>query len=284
MSRLVIRNIVLSFVLFISLACAIPGLQPAPAIPPTSLPLDVIIAQTVAAAQTQTQQANPVILLPTETATPIALPTNTPSPVFSDYGTALVKRDDQSTLFIDRVGGFQITFPSNWLPVRSNHDEFYSISVNEAATTYPFLTTELRIISDQDPSSTRVHAFDVAQGRMQDQYVPHISVHLVGEKLPLMEGATAHLEYIRSQNSEVTVITPPTEITTSNGVKAAMIEFSIPGVSLASTLEILPYERRIYFHSTSGSVFIIFSALSDVKEQVIPELDQIINSIALFQP
>ena len=278
------RNLVISFVLFASLACAIPGLQPAVTVPPTTMPLEVIIANTASAAQTQTQQAAPAVMQATETVTPVVLPTITPSPIFSDYGTALVTREDQTILFIDRTSGFQITFPSNWVPVRVNHDEFYSLSVNEAVTTYPFLTTELRIISDHDPNKTRVHAFDVAQGHMQDQYVPHISVHWVGEVLPLMEGASSHLEYIRSQNPEATVVTPPTELTTQNGITAAMIEFTVPGKSLASTLDILPYERRIYFHSNNGSVYIIFSALSDVREQVIPEFDQIINSITLFQP
>src|SRR5688572_27565865 len=113
-----------SFVfLGITLACVIPGISPVQPIPTADTRLDVIIAETVSSAQTQTQQALPAELA---TTTSTIAPTITSTPRVSVTGTTLVIREDQSTVFVDYKAGFELVIPTGWLAVRVNEPEYYA--------------------------------------------------------------------------------------------------------------------------------------------------------------
>jgi hypothetical protein len=109
-------------VLFLTiLACVVPGLgQPAPtAIDPSTIP--TIVVMTANAAITQTAAAAP---------SPVLTETNTPDP--SAINGMIESLPNGSTKYTDNEVGFEITYPTGWLTLRPNSDEFNSVLVNEA--------------------------------------------------------------------------------------------------------------------------------------------------------
>jgi|GEM_PF-6341570 len=276
------KKIVIIILLVLTLACVIPGVSAPQSIPTADTRLDLIIAETVSAAQTQTQQVLPAELA---TATSTLVPTNTPSPVFSIYNSALVKQVDGSTLFIDRTNQFQITFPNTWLVFRPNHDEYYSIAVDEAINDYPFLLLEMDVIKDQDPNKIRVHGYSIQPGLLQEQYTPHISIVWADEPQPLEDVAIQWVEYIKSQDPNVNVVTLAEKIQNQHGISMVISDFEVStGLSRVDATRIYPFEKRIYFNVNTTSVLVVFSGLVEVKEILNSDFEQLINSIELLEP
>lgn len=273
------------FMLFFVLACVIPNLSQPTSVPADpSLSIPTIVVLTADAALTQTASAAPSPVPETPTSAPTQTPTATTAPVFSPYGSALVPQADGTVLFIDQKSGFQMTFPANWVVLRPNHDEYYSLSVNEAVTTYPFLQLELNVIKDQSADVTRVHAFDVTAGHLQDQYTPHISVHWAEGILPPEVGPVEWIEVMKSQEFIFDVLVSPNQIQNRQNIAIGSAEITAPSKSLVSSLDVHVYERRIYMNTSKGSIYMIFSTLTEIKDQVTPDFEQVIDSITLMEP
>lgn len=275
---------IFAFALLFVLACAMPNLSQPTSIPADPLSIPTIVVLTADAALTQTASAAPSLAPETPTPAPSQTPTTTTAPVFSAYGSALITQPDHTVLFIDQKSGFQMTFPANWVVFRTNHDEYYSLSVNEAITDYPFLLPALDVVKDQDPNENRVHAYDVSESHLQDQYVPHISVHWAEGMIPAEEGPAGWLETLKSEEAVFDVIVPPGQKTNQHGVSVSSAEITAPGISFVSNLEVHTYERRIYLNTNIGSVYMIFSVLTEIKDQVTPDFEQVIDSITLIEP
>lgn len=272
------------FTLFFVLACVMPNLSQPASMPADPLSIPTIVVLTADAALTQTASAAPSPAPETPTSAPTQTPTATTAPVFSPYGSALVPQADGTVLFIDQKSGFQMTFPANWVVLRPNHDEYYSLSVNEAVTTYPFLQLELNVIKDQSADITRVHAFDVTAGHLQDQYTPHISVHWAEGILSPEVGPVEWIEVMKSQEFIFDVLVSPNQIQNRQNIAIGSAEITAPSKSLVSSLDVHVYERRIYMNTSKGSIYMIFSTLTEIKDQVTPDFEQVIDSITLMEP
>jgi len=279
MSKYFVRNIVVGTVLFVSLACAIPGSQPAVAVPPTSLPLDVIIANTASAAQTQTQQANPVEQAPaTELATATVAPVSTPTPKVSLNGTSLIIREDQSTVFIDHKAGIELSIPSGWLAVRINEPEYYAAFTSNAVMANSAIMDRLTEIQGLDPNIFRYEAIDIRDGHSSDG-----NLNIINSVF--QEGALRSLEEIEKVEKDSF---PPFDNAkligtnysqTTNGLRILIIEKSWDGLG-----EITIYHRGIFFSLPSG-VFVIDSYIDiSMKDTILPEIEQVINSVTLLNP
>jgi hypothetical protein len=277
------KEFIFAFVLFVGLACVMPNLSQPTSLPVDSLSIPTIVVLTADAAMTQTASAAPPLPLETPTPVPTETPTATAAPVFSSYGSALVPQADDTVLFIDQKSGFQMTFPANWVVLRPNHDEYYSLSVDEAIT-HPFLQFELDVIKDHNPDETRVHAFDVTSGHLQDEYTPHISVHWVEGIFPPQAGPVEWIELMKFQEEVFDVLVSPNQMQNPQNIIIGSAEITAPSNSLVTNLDIHVYERRIYMNTNKGSVFMIFSTLSEIKDQVTPDFEQTIDSITLIEP
>lgn len=117
------RHIVLIGMLFLpALACVIPGVnQPAP-IDPALLPTIVVL--TVNAATTQTAVASGAGM-------PLEEPAATALPLPNE--TSLELQPDGATKFIHLTGRYEMTYPTGWLTVRPNSEEFNAAYSKDAA-------------------------------------------------------------------------------------------------------------------------------------------------------
>src|SRR5687768_7710834 len=103
----------LFFLLFIP-ACVIPGLGETPASEPAPSVdtghLETMVAETVAAAIAQTEQAAPTLAVPVDE-TDAPGPTETLTP-----GSGLYGQTDGTILFVDFLAHFQVNISPGWLP------------------------------------------------------------------------------------------------------------------------------------------------------------------------
>lgn len=113
---------VIGMMLLSAFACVIPGVnQPAP-IDPASLPTIVVL--TVNAATTQTAAASGGQI-------PSGEPSATLPPDVNE--TSLEPQPDGSVKFIHITGGYEVTYPTGWLTVRPNSEEFNAAYSKDAA-------------------------------------------------------------------------------------------------------------------------------------------------------
>ncbi|MBL8061573.1 MAG: hypothetical protein JNK32_01020 [Anaerolineales bacterium] len=118
------RYLTIYMILLSALACVIPGMsQPAP-VDPALLPTIVVL--TVDAAMTQTAVAG----------APVGqVPANEPLPTATSEAavTTLEVLPDGGTKFTHVNGGYEVTYPTGWLTVRPNSEEFNAAHSKDAA-------------------------------------------------------------------------------------------------------------------------------------------------------
>lgn len=269
------RNLIALVIFLAIVACAIPGqtIQPMPTTNATVV--ETAVAGTAQAAAKQTEQAS---LL---TSTSIMLPTQTSaSPaVISSFGTSLKKLEDGSTQFRDYRAGVQITFPSNWLPVRPGEPEYYEAWEKQGIKS-PWVLEEIASIQNLDLDVFRVNAYDMHPEHLFDGTLPKINV-------VFQQGDTRSLKQVEADEKKMI----------ENSIKAEDKFLSSDFKETSGGLQILVFQSQwkaksydtahytgTFFKVPTGLVFIDFYIPSDHRNAVEPELDQIVESITLFTP
>jgi hypothetical protein len=117
-----------SILLFVVLACALPGIgqSAAPVIDPASIP--TVIVLTANAAATQTAEVAPPVPAGSTAAVAGASQAADLTTV-----TTLEQLPNESAKFTDNEAGFTVTYPKGWLTVRPNSAEFKLAQETEAA-------------------------------------------------------------------------------------------------------------------------------------------------------
>jgi hypothetical protein len=255
-------------------ACVLPGqtIQPTPVIDPNAI--ETSIARTLSASAKQTEQASLIpSVVPTETLTPV--------PKISSAGTSLVNMPDGSTQFIDYVAGAQMVFPSGWLVVRTGELEYYA-AWEKPETKNPVFLDIFASIQNLDPKVFRMTALDIRPDHMSNDDVPQIEV-------VFNEGDTRTLNQIKT--NEIKTHPPLTGykllasnfFETSQGMQALSIEIQWKYTGYAGG-SATGYRRRIVFEVPSGRMAMDLLIVMDKKDLMMPEFDQVLNSITLFTP
>jgi uncharacterized protein YdeI (BOF family) len=162
-----------SALIILTMACVVPGLstdasQP---LPTADTRLENMIPLTVSAALEQTQQAQPTqTLVPTQT----AVPTATSTPEADSAGSILVKNDDDSFLFTDELGKYQIAIPKELMALRINQQEFLDAWLLPVASN-PAIQNQLDLIQKQDPNRFRLFAFDFNEEHIASGFVTNVN-------------------------------------------------------------------------------------------------------------
>lgn len=158
--------------LTVLLACVIPAQPTDSFTPPTpDTRLENMIPLTVSAAQTQTQQARPTqTLVPTQT----AVPTATSAPEADSSGSALIKNDDGSVIFIDEFGKYQIAIPKELIALRINQQEYLDAWLLPAASN-PAIQSQLDLIQKQDANRFRLFVYDFNEENIESGFVTNIN-------------------------------------------------------------------------------------------------------------
>ncbi|HRJ75594.1 MAG TPA: hypothetical protein PLX90_06325, partial [Anaerolineales bacterium] len=162
-----------SALMFLTMACVVPGLSTdAPQSAPTpDTRLESMVALTVSAALEMTQQAQPTQTpIPTQTAEPTA----TSTPEADSAGSILVKSDDNSFLFTDELGKYQVTVPKELIAMRINQQEYLDAWLLPEASN-PAIQNQLNSIQTQDPNRFRLFAFDFNEANIVSGFVTNIN-------------------------------------------------------------------------------------------------------------
>jgi hypothetical protein len=256
------------------IACGLPTqtLPPTTGIDPNAI--DTAIAGTVEASAEQTEQAS---LIPPGALTE----TLTPAPEISSLGTSLASLADGSTQFIDYVAGAQMVFPSGWLIVRTGELEYYA-AWEKPETQNPVFLDIFASIQNLDPKVFRLTALDIRADHMSNDDVPQMEVIF-------NEGDTRTLNQVKTDE----IKTPPPltgyKLLASNFFETAQgmdalsleIQWKYTGYAGGSTTG---YRRRVVFVAPSGLMAIDLLIIKDKKDLLMPEFDQVLNSITLFTP
>lgn len=271
MKRFHIPPILIAVVLLAAIAgCVLPGqrMQPTPITNPSSV--ETALAGTAKALAQQTETAQGF------TATPAILPTATltPTPRVSINGTSLVKREDQSALFIDHKAGIQVTIPAGWMPIRVNEDEYYKAFASDVVLQNPAISDLLTRLQDVDVNYHRLNAIDIRPGHIPDGILTDF--HIL-----FQEGDTRTLEkWEQAERNRKSPYAGYKFISSSfptleNGTRVLVIEESWQASGNKGTI----YYRGVFFGLPTGTVILDLSTNNNFKDTILPDFEQVLNSI-----
>ncbi len=257
------------------LACVIPGqaTQPAPVTNPDSI--GTFIAGTAQASVEQTVQAS----LVTPTSTLVSAEIFTPTPKISMAGTSLVIREDQSALFTDHTAGIQLIIPAGWMPIRVNEEEYYNAFSLDVTLKNPDILDHLTAIQDASVEKFRLNALDIRDGHNPGGVRSNIDVIFQPGDLRSLE-KWEQAERNRKPPFKNFKFISSSYPTTTNGTRVLVIEQSWTGAGGKNTI----YYRGVFFSLPSGTIVLDFLANLDFKDTILPDFEQVVNSLALLAP
>lgn len=256
------------FVLLITLAGC--GKQPAPITNPPAV--ETSLASTARALAKQTETANPF------TATPSVTPTVTftPTPKISLNGTSLVTREDQTALFTDHKAGIQLVIPAGWMAFRVNEQEYYDAFTSDVVLANPALNDRLTQVQDIDLDLYRLGALDIREGHIPNGVITDIDVIFQpGDTRSLEQWAKAEGNR-KSPYKNYRLITlgyPKT----ADGTRVLVIEQTW---SIDQSRKL--FHRSVFFSVPAGTVVLDFFVNDSFKDTVLPDFEQVVNSLILL--
>lgn len=243
---------------------------PAPVVNPPAV--ETSLASTARALAKQTESAN--------TATPSvpATETSTSTPQVSINGTSLEVKDDKTTLFSDHKAGIQLVIPAGWLPLRVNEDEYYKAFTSAIASANPAFSDRLTQIQDADVNTFRLDAIDVRDGHTVNGILSDINViFYTGDTRSLEEWAkqegkrkSAFKNYMYFNRGYPKL---------ANGTRVLLIERTW---SKDSSNKV--FNRSVYYPLPTGMLELDFYSNKDFKDTVLPDFEQVVNSVMPLNP
>ena len=270
--------------LLTALACVVPGLQPASAIPPTpDTRLDVMVAETVAAALTLTQQVPTATSTSTPTATPT--PTSTPLPVEPTKAeeSVLDENTDGTSSFIDMAAKYQFTVPVAWLPLRINSPEYdEAVLLPEASN--PAIQNQLSVIQKQDPNVFRLFMLDINEEHIDSGFVSN--VNLVWDSQ--MEISVATDSDLKGLAATLPTSLKDAKVTnveikaTAGGLSYGVITATTPLMTQEGA-RLNVYQKLVFFDLPTGTLTATLSTTEKWQSTVEPSFDEFVESFLLLE-
>jgi hypothetical protein len=239
--------------------------------PATNPPaVETSLASTARALAKQTESANPTV---TPSPTSTEMPTRTPR--ISTGGTSLEIREDGSTLFTDHKLGYQLMIPADWLAIRINEDEYYKAFTVEEVAANPVMVDFLSKIQTQDSNQVRMFALDL---RAAGGSISGISVVLQPPTIETMDDWV--VARISRGNKK------PGYILHSSGYQEipAGVRAMVRDEQWNSTSSGKIYSRTIALIVPAGILTIDFETALENKDTLLPDFEQVVNSIILLNP
>ena len=278
------RNLLFFLFIFLTLACALPGLS-APSEFPTPDPnsISTIVAGTANAAAMQTAQANPSTNtpLPTSTETPAPTSTATPTPRISAEGTSLVKQSDGSYIFTDLQGGYSVIVPSGWLVVRVNEQEYLNAWVLPEASD-PKIQHFLTQFQNEDPKTYRLVGADIIPEHLQENFLTNFLISWNrNSTLTLqqeIDNAKTDLPRTVMQGAKISYADIGL---TSTQIPMGIMELNWNTKDISgNTVKI--YQKIVAFKVKSGTLAFTFSTTPDLKDAILNEFDLMTDQIKML--
>jgi len=243
--------------------------------PKTNPPaVETSLAGTARALAKQTETAQGF----TQTPSPIPTRTLTPTPKISLSGTSLTMNNDGSALFIDHKAGVQLTIPAGWMALRVNEKEYYDAFTAPVVVANPALSERLTQIQDENLQTFRLDAFDIRDGHIPNGVISDINVIFQPgdtrtlEQLWKVEGNTKkpfkNFKFVSMEYPKL-----------ADGTRILMLDQTWTKDKSNSI-----YYRRVIFSLNTGTLILDFYSNKDFKDTVLPDFQQIVDSVKLLTP
>jgi hypothetical protein len=242
-------------------------------VPQTNSPaVETSLAGTARALAKQTETA--LGFTPTPTVAPTL--TLTPTPKISLSGTSLIMQEDGSALFVDHKAGIQLTIPAGWMPLRVNEKEYYDAFTAPVVVANPALSERLTQIQDVDLKTFRLDAFDIRDGHIPHGIISDINVIFQeGDTRSLEKWWQAEANHKKPfKNFKFITMGYPK---TADGTRVLMLEQSWAKDQSSSI-----YYRSVFFSLSTGTLILDFYSNKDFKDTVLPDFEQVVNSVKLL--
>ena len=271
MNKKILRPLLSAFAILIGIvACALPGqaIQPAPVITPGAR--ETSIAGTLQAALEGTAAAQSST---TETSAEMT-------------GTTLDQAQDGTTKYTDHDGGFQVTFPTGWLPVRPNSEEFEAALAKEGAVNSMLHDQMTHDQTTYDANFDRLFGYVLRPDLKKNVLFGFSTLAWNPEDAQPIDNAQMG-KLVRDLESSGDI--PGFHVTTAQLYDAS----SMPMMEIGGRFTIpdgqggvLPFYSTIIFFkpSVQSTVRFTFAFLEDYHLQIYSDVKSIIDSIRLTEP
>lgn len=218
---------------------------------------------------------------PTPTSTPTSTPTATPLPT----GVTSDARTDGSTLFTDYDNQYQLVLPDGWLVIPLSVGDIADI-LEKITEEKPELRDTAAAFSQLDPDVIRVIAINEDRKYMFSGFSTNLTVTAIEDKLmssmPLDFVTGAVEESLKQQGATLVSEFQPAS-KNANGVEIGTFEFQ-QETPTATGARVKAQSKTLVFQSNGKLIMIQLAVPQQFAGELIPVLDQILETIKLIEP
>jgi len=225
------------------------------------------IANTAQVSMQQTQQSY----------TPTPVPSTATPKVSSISGSSLEVREDQTAQFVDHKAGIQITIPAGWLPVRLNEEEYYKAFALDVVVANKPLSDLLTQIQSYNIDFFRLGAIDIRPGHIVGDLPTAMDVLFEKDNRTLAEWLQAERTHQSPFKGFKILSYKYQEM--ADGTRVLVFEESWDGTPTEKV-----YLKRIFFSVPAGAVILDLETNISFKDTVLPDFEQVVNSLTLLNP
>jgi hypothetical protein len=193
-------------------------------------------------------------------------------------GSALSLQADGSTRFFDHRAGIQVLVPADWLPIRVNEDEFYKAFTNETVTSNQAIVDHLTQVQDGDINYFRLVAIDLRPDHTLDGLTTYINVVFQKDDMRTLK------EWLQAERANKRPFKGYKFLASSieklaDGREVLIIEESWNGGTTSTV-----YYRGVFFLMPTGTVVLDFYTNQQLKDQLLPEFQQVVAGLQPLSP
>jgi hypothetical protein len=236
--------------------------------------VETYLASTARALAKQTEAANPF----TKTPSPTATETQTPAPSISVNGTTLTMNEDGSAIFTDYKAGIQLIIPAGWLPLRVNEQEYYQAFTSDLTSMNPAIGERLTQIQDANLDNFRLDAIDIRDGHTVNGVLTDMNVNFYpGDARSLEQMAEA--EGKKKSAFKNYLFLNRGYPKTPDGTRTLVIDRTWTQDQTKKM-----FQRSVFFSLPTGALVLNLYANKEFKDTVLPDFDQVVNSLTPLKP
>jgi hypothetical protein len=219
---------------------------------------------------------------PSPTSTPTQTPTLTPTPL--PTGSSMEDQADGSKLFIDYDNQFQVTLPEGWIILPLSSQDLADI-LESVSKENPDFKDAAAVLKDLDPDVIRVMAFNKNHKYNVNGFTTNLIVMAINDKVMTtmpIDFVMGMLEESIKQQGGVLLSTDNNVTTNANDVEMGSFEFKR---TMPTALETnVPVRiKAIVFRSADRLIMVQLTAPQQFGEELIPAMDQIMESVKLSE-
>jgi hypothetical protein len=218
---------------------------------------------------------------PTFTPNPTATETLLPTPL--PTGAITEEQSDGSTLFTDYDNNFQFSIPEAWLVIPLSSADLNDILAGLSEEN-PELKEIAATFAQLDPDVIRVMAMNKDMKYSVDGFSTNLTVTAIEDKLMSampMDFVTGAVEESLKQGGATIVPNETLAADNANGVEVGVLEFQ-KTTPTATGASVQAHSKLLIFNAGAKMIMIQLTAPKQLAGEILPTLDQILDTIRLL--